>query len=134
MTEWNPIQSNDLQGPYRPTTATSMKRSMKNRLRILSNHFAIFRSRPVTKGIQIGTEERGQRPSSDRDGRIYRLAVLVLKKKIKIWSFHVVVVQRWQRIAHKSVARMYRILCYCNYLLTFFLKITSFLSLKTLRS
>ena len=30
------------------TLATSMKISLKNRLRILSNHFAIFPSRPVT--------------------------------------------------------------------------------------
>ena len=27
----------------------------------------------------VGTEERGLRPSSGRDGKIYRLAVLVLK-------------------------------------------------------
>ena len=28
--------------PYDPTTATSMKTSLKNKLRILSNHFAII--------------------------------------------------------------------------------------------
>ena len=31
------------------------------------------------KGIQVGTEERTPRPSSDRNGKIYRLAVPVLK-------------------------------------------------------
>ena len=48
-----------------------------------------------------------QYPSADRDGRIYRLAVPVLKKKNnnnnKIWSFHVVVVQGRQRNVKKSV-------------------------------
>ena len=31
-----------LHDPYDPTTATSMKKSLKNKLRILSNHFAII--------------------------------------------------------------------------------------------
>ena len=35
--------------------------------------------------------ERGPHPISDRDGRIYRLPVSVLKKTLR--SFHVVVVQ-----------------------------------------
>ena len=35
-------------GAYDLTTATSMKTSLKNRLRILSNHFAIIPSRPFT--------------------------------------------------------------------------------------
>ena len=35
--------------PYDRTTATFIKRSLKNRLRILFNHFAIIVSRPVTK-------------------------------------------------------------------------------------
>ena len=33
----------------------------------------------VKKGDLAGAEERGTRSSSDRDGRIYRLAVPVLK-------------------------------------------------------
>ena len=42
----------------------------------------IIPSCPVTKkkGIYVGAEERGLRPSSGRDGRIYRLSVSVLKK------------------------------------------------------
>ena len=57
-----------------------MKTSVKNRLRILSNFFAIIPSRPVTlkRGINVGAEERGPRPSTNRDGRIYRIAVPVL--------------------------------------------------------
>ena len=69
-------------GPYDPTTATTMKSSLKNSLRILSNHFAIIAIRPVTwkKEIDVGAEERGPHPSSDRDVRIYRIAFPVLEK------------------------------------------------------
>ena len=35
-------------GPYDPTTPTSMKTSLRNRLHIPSDHFAILLSRPVT--------------------------------------------------------------------------------------
>ena len=58
-----------------------MKTSLKNRLRIILNIFAIIPIHPVTKkkGILAGAEERGTRSSSDRDGRIYRLAVPVPK-------------------------------------------------------
>ena len=43
--------------------------------------FAIILIRPVTqkKRILAGSEERGTRSSSDRDGGIYRLAVPVTK-------------------------------------------------------
>ena len=58
-----------------------METSLKNSLRILLNFFAIISIRPVTykKGILLEAEERGPRPRSDRDGRMYRLAVPVLK-------------------------------------------------------
>ena len=58
-----------------------MKTSLKNRLCILLNFFAIIPIRPVTskKGILVGPEVREPRTSSDRDGRIYRLAVTVLR-------------------------------------------------------
>ena len=54
---------------------------MKNRLRIILNFFAIIPIRLVSqkKGILAGAEERGTRLSSDRDSRIYRLAVPVPK-------------------------------------------------------
>ena len=58
-----------------------MKTSLKNRSRILSNYFAINPSRPVTqKKINlVGAERTGPRASSDRDSKIFRLAVPVLK-------------------------------------------------------
>ena len=61
-----------------------MKTSLKNRLAILSNHFEIIPSRPVTskRGIYVGAEERGPHPISDRDGRIYLLVVPVLQKTL----------------------------------------------------
>ena len=66
---------------YDLTTATSMKTSLKNRLQILSLFFAIIPRGPVTqkKGIWVGAEEKGPRLSSNRDGRIYHLAVSVPK-------------------------------------------------------
>ena len=41
------------------------------------------------------------------------LAVPVLKKNLKIWSFHVVVVQRRQRNVQKSVVHVQRC-CFAN--------------------
>ena len=68
-------------GPYDPTTATSIKTSLKNRLRSF-NFFAIIPTRPDTekKGIYVRAEGRGPPPSSDSDARIYSLAVAVLKR------------------------------------------------------
>ena len=54
----------------------------EKRLRILSFFFfAIIPRGPVTyrKGIWVGAEEKGAHPRSNRDGRIYRLAVPVPK-------------------------------------------------------
>ena len=67
--------------PYDPTKAMSIKTSLKNRLRIILNFFAIIPIRPVTqkRGILAEAEERRTRSSSDRDGRIYRLALPVPK-------------------------------------------------------
>ena len=58
-----------------------MKTSLKNRPRILSNYFAINPGRPVTqkKVNLIGAEGTGPRPISDRDSKIFGLAVPVLK-------------------------------------------------------
>ena len=49
-----------------------------------SHHFKLFAIIPIRhvtlkKGILAGAEERGTRSSSDRDGRIYRLAFPVPK-------------------------------------------------------
>ena len=92
-----------------------MTTSLKNRLGILSNHFAIIASRPFTQknGIYVGAEERGPQPSSDRDGRINRLAAPVLKK-LKIWPFHVAVVQLGRRgNVQKSVMQV-QSCCFAN--------------------
>ena len=56
--------------------------------------------------------KRGARPSSERDGGIYRLQ-FPSSKKLKIWSFHVVVVQRRQRNVQKSVMHMQNC-CFAN--------------------
>ena len=76
-----------------------LRLELPDRLGILSNNFAIIQSRPDTskKGIYVGVQTRGPLPSSDKDGSIYRLTVPVIKKILKNWSFHVVVVQRRQR-------------------------------------
>ena len=86
-------------GTLRSHNGDVYKNLAENRLRILSNHFVIILSRPVTyaKRIYVRAEENGPHPSSDRDGRIYRLVVLVL-----IWSFQVVVVQEQQRNVKKK--------------------------------
>ena len=54
----------------------------------------------------------GPRPSSDRDGGIKRLQFPSLKK-LKIWSFQVVVVQRRQRNVQKSVMHV-QSCCFAN--------------------
>ena len=56
-----------------------MKTSQKNGLRILF----FVRDYPKRRESYVPAEEMEPRPSSDRDGRIYRLAVPVLKKKKK---------------------------------------------------
>ena len=58
-----------------------MKTSLKNRLRFILIFFAIIPIRPVAekKGILAGAGESGTRSSSDRDGRIYLLAIPVPK-------------------------------------------------------
>ena len=67
-------------GTLRSHNGDVYKNLAENRLRILSNHFVIILSRPVTyaKRIYVRAEESGPHPSSDRDGRIYRLVILVL--------------------------------------------------------
>ena len=59
-----------------------MNTSLKNKL--LIDPFTFFRDYSkgpsyLKKGIWVGAEEEGPRPSSDRDGRIYLLAVPVPK-------------------------------------------------------
>ena len=58
-----------------------MKTSLKNRLRVLYNFFALTPSHPVPwkERSSVGTEEAGLRPIWDRESKTYRLAVPVLK-------------------------------------------------------
>ena len=81
-----------------------MKTPLKNRLRIHSNHFAIIPSRQVlkTKGIYFGAEGRGR---ARVQAEIIQFIALPFpsSKKLKIWSFHVVVVQGRQRNVQKRV-------------------------------
>ena len=53
----------------------------ENKLRISSLFFVIIPRDPVTKkkGIWVGAEKKGAQASSNRDGRIYRLAIPVPK-------------------------------------------------------
>ena len=89
--------------PYDPTTATSIKSSLKDRLRILFNHFAIILSRSVTKKKEtfFWNWWEGAGPSSD-SGLEYIALPFPSSKKLTIWSFQVVVVQGRQRNSKKA--------------------------------
>ena len=67
----------------------------------------------LKKGIYVGVQKWEPLPSSDKDGSIYRLAVPVIKKILKNWSFRVVVVQRRQRNVQKSVMHV-QSCCFAN--------------------
>ena len=124
---------------YRDLTIRQRRRPWKGQWKIDS---ASFQTISRFSEVVLLLKRRGFRLELKRGGSVRVQTEMVefialpfsSSKKLKIWSFHVVVVQRWQRIVQKSVARMYRILCYCKYLLIFFSQITSFLSLITLRS
>ena len=58
----------------------------------------------------VGAEERGPRTSSDRDGRIIA-SPFPFSSKIKIWPFHVVIVQGQQRNEQKSVMHVQSCCC-----------------------
>ena len=90
-----------------------MKTSLKNGLRIL-----FFSRLSQKKGIRresyVRAEEMEPRPSSDRDGRIYRLAVPVLNKKNKKrLSFHVVVGADMAKNVQKNVLHV-QSCCFAN--------------------
>ena len=59
------------EGPYDPSTETSMKTSLKNRLGILSNRLAIIPSRPVT-GFKEGNLGRSWREGTAHELRLQR--------------------------------------------------------------
>ena len=108
---------------YRDLTVRQRRRPWKDQWKIDSASF-----QTISRFSEVVLLWRGFRLELKRGGsaRVQTEMVEFIalpfssSKKLKIWSFHVVVVQRWQRIVQKGVARMYRILCYCNYLLIFF--------------
>ena len=65
-------------GTLQSDNGDANKTSLKNRLSSLSNFFAPIPSY-LKEGNLAAAEERGQRRSSDNDGRVYCLAVPVLK-------------------------------------------------------
>ena len=85
-----------LQGPYNLTTATSMKTSLKNRLRMLSNHFAIFQ-REFMLELKRGGHARVQTEIVE-----YIALSSGPQKRLKIWSLHVVIVQGRQKQCTKK--------------------------------
>ena len=89
-----------------------MKTSLKNRLRVLYNLFALIPGHPVTwkERSSVGTEEGGPRPISERESEIYRLAVPVLK------STQNLVISRCS-CTKKRVARAELLFCSLNLLL-----------------
>ena len=110
---------------YRDLTIRQRRRPWKDQWKIDS---ASFQTISRFSEVVLLLKRRGFRLELKRGGSAQVQTEMVecialpfsSSKKLKIWSFHVAVVQRWQRIVQKSVARMYRILCYCNYLLIFF--------------
>ena len=76
--------------PYDPTTATTMKTSLKNRIRILSNVFAIIPSHPIISKKRIRLElKRGDRVRLQTEiGKIIALS-FSFSRKLKIGLFHV---------------------------------------------
>ena len=73
---------------------TSVKTSLKNRFRILSNHFTIISSRPVTKKRGFMLElKRGGHTLVQTEMVQFTAFPFYSSKTLKIWSFHVVVVQ-----------------------------------------
>ena len=97
---------------------TSIKTSLKSSIDSASfqtiSQLSKVAQLPNRRKFVLEMKRGGPRPGSDRDGRIYRLAVPVLTKKLKIWSFHVVVVRGRQRKIQKRLnARADLLLFFC---------------------
>ena len=85
-----------------------MKTSLKNRLRILLDVFAIIPICPVTyKRREFWLElKRGGRARVQTEMVEFIALSFPYSSKLKMWSFHVVVVQGQQRNVQKSVMYM----------------------------
>ena len=81
-----------------------MKTSLKNRLRILSLFFAIISRVPVTKRREFGLDLKRRNRARVLTEMVEFIALLFpFPSKLKIWSFHVVVMQGPQRNVQRSV-------------------------------
>ena len=91
----------DLKGPHDPTRATSMKTSLKNRLFYDSvSHVALFlKRREIWLELKRGDCALVQTEMVDK----FIALQFPFSSKLKIWSFHVVVVQGLQRNVQISV-------------------------------
>ena len=107
------------EGPYDPTTATSMKTSLKNRLRILSLFSRLFQGAQLLKRREFGLElKRGDRARILTEMVEFIGLPFPFPSKLKIWSFHVVVMQGLQRnVQKKRDARAKLLFCLLNLLL-----------------
>ena len=101
------------QGPYHPTTSTPLKTSLNKTTWRPLKLFHTYTESPSKKASKVGTKERGQRPSSERDSKIYRLAVPV-PSQFKIGSFHVIVVQGRQNMYKKLKRDALAKLLFCS--------------------
>ena len=90
---------------YDPTTATSMKTSLKDTLCILSFFFCDHPKLPSdSKRREFRLEmKRGERDQVQTEMIEFIGLPFQFSSKHKIWSFHVVVVQGRQRNVQKSV-------------------------------
>ena len=66
----------------------------KSRLRTLARSIILGRADTWQKEKQLGAEERGPRSNSVKDRKKFFALPFLLSNKLKIWSFHVVVVCR----------------------------------------
>ena len=81
-----------------------MKTPLKNRLCILSNHFAVIQVAQLLKRREFMLElKRGGRARVQTQRVEFIALPFPSSKQIKIWAFHVVVVQGQLRNVQKSV-------------------------------
>ena len=80
-----------------------MKASLKNRLRILSLFFALFQGAQLLKRREFSLELKRRDRARILTEMVEFIALpFSFSSKLKIWSFHVVVVQGLQRNVQKS--------------------------------
>ena len=84
-----------------------MKTSLKNKLRILSLFFTIILRVQLLKRVEFGLEqERRDRGLVQTQVVEFIALPFPFPTKLKIWSFHVVVVQGQQRNVQESVMQV----------------------------